>query len=96
MGLMARRVVARSPALVAVDTADYGYHAVIAALALPGLAQPVTRHDPRLDETPPDLDRLASIGAGWLIADKNGPLSQVAGAVYAENPRFVLLNLNER
>jgi hypothetical protein len=96
MGLMAHRVVVRSPALVAVDTADYGYHAVIAALALPGLAQPVTRHDPRFEEAQPDLERLANTGAGWLIADKNGRLAQVAGTVYAENPRFVLLNLNER
>jgi hypothetical protein len=96
MGLMAHRVVVRSPALLAVDTADYGYHAVIAALALPGLAQPVTRHDPRFEEAQPDLERLANTGAGWLIADKNGRLAQVAGTVYAENPRFVLLNLNER
>jgi hypothetical protein len=96
MGLMAHRVIARSPAAVAVDTTDYGYHAVIAALDLRGAAQPVTRHDPRLDEATPALDRLASTAAGWLITDKNGPLSRVPGAVYAENPRFILLNLNER
>jgi hypothetical protein len=96
MGLMAHRIVARSPSRIAVDTPDYGYHAVIAALNLPGMAQPVTHHDPRLDEAQADLDKLTRTGAGWLIADKNGPLAQAAGTVYAENPRFVLLNLNER
>jgi hypothetical protein len=96
IGLMARRIVLRSPAVVAVDTLDYGHQAVIAALDVHGLAQPVTSHDPRLQEPKADLSRLTALGAGWLITDKAGPLSNVPGTIYAENSQFVLLNLNER
>lgn len=96
IGLLAHRVVAKSPGVVAVHTLDYGHQAVIAALDLPGLAHTVTDHDPRLAEPVPDLESLATLGATWLIADKTGPLGQAPGTVYAENQRFVLLNLNER
>lgn len=96
IGLLAHRVVGRSPAIVAVDTLDFGHQAVIAALNLPGLAHPVTTHDPRRAEAAPAASRLTALGAGWLIADKAGPLSNVPGTIYAENSQFVLLNLNER
>jgi hypothetical protein len=96
IGVMAHRFVLRAPAPVAVDTLDLGHQAVIAALDVHGLAQPVTRHDPRLQEPKADPSRLAALGAGWLIADKAGPLASVPGTIYAENSQFVLLNLNER
>jgi hypothetical protein len=96
IGLLAHRIVSRDPGKVAVHTMDFGYHAVIAALDLPGLGEAVQSHDPRLKEPPATGERLGALAADWLIADKASPLSYIPGALHAENASFVLINLNER
>ena len=85
IGYAARRLVPEGDR-IAIDTADYGYFAVIATFGAPERADPIDRHDPR---DPPAEDPfvsaerlrscLASHRAGWLVARQ--PHLSIASAI---------------
>ncbi|HLV22700.1 MAG TPA: hypothetical protein VKZ49_17540 [Polyangiaceae bacterium] len=95
IGQRARRLAVRH---VRVDTADFGYFAVLAALGHPSTARPLDDRDPRRERSRAFASaselgaRLA--GARWLVARKEHlELASALGRVRAENARFVLVQV---
>jgi hypothetical protein len=87
---------------VALDTDDYGFFAVQAALGY-GKSWPLSDHDPRKTEPPrPDraealAARLMKDGAHWLVTPRErAPLASSLGNVSLSTSRFRVIQLGER
>jgi len=90
---------------VQVLTTDYGYFAILASLARPGLAKSADTHDPRTRaESPRGKRRVARFAhtgrtAGWWIVDRSlfNPerLSDCNQRVALENHQFLLVRLTD-
>jgi hypothetical protein len=86
---------------VAIDTPDFGFYAVMAALGRPSRALPLDDRDPRR-QLPPDAfesaselsSRMTALGARWLVTTRaHAPLATALGRVAHQNSKFVLLEL---
>ncbi len=79
---------------VQVLTTDYGYFAILANLARPGLAQSADTHDPR-----PRAENHTGRAAGWWIVDRAlfnpQQLPDCNRRVTLENHQFLLARLRE-
>lgn len=100
IGTEARRALGERDRLL-VDTADFGYFAVIAALGAPERADAFDRRDPR-DAPAPDAfssteglkSRLTAAGATWFIAERqNEGVASRVGTPAARNDAFVLFRV---
>lgn len=87
---------------VALDTDDFGFFAVQAALGH-GKSWPLSDHDPRKIEpprpaTPEALEtRLMKDGARWLVTTRErAPLATLLGTVSLSTPRLRVIELRER
>lgn len=87
---------------VALDTDDFGFFAVQAALGH-GKSWPLSDHDPRKAEpprpaTPEALEsRLMKDGARWLVTtQERAPLATLLGTVSLSTPRLRVIELRER
>jgi hypothetical protein len=96
------RIEARSgPALLVVDTEDYGYFAVMAAFGRPSESTPADDHDPRrargADAFSGEAELRRRLGrATWLVATRNHEsLARRVGSLVAETPRLTLFRLGQ-
>lgn len=99
MGSLLRRLDARQ---VALDTDDFGFFAVQAALGH-GRSFTLNDHDPRRRQTPPARNpaelaaQLRSAGARWLVTVRErAALAAPLGRTRATTPRFALLELDQQ
>jgi hypothetical protein len=101
IGGAARAVVPESDRLL-VDTADYGYFAVISAFGAPERADPLVTHDPRdpsVGEAPAVAltRRIAETGAAYLVAPRaHWELALARGRLVATRGEFALVRLDAR
>lgn len=88
---------------VALDTDDFGYFAIQAALGS-GKSWPMADHDPRRPQPPPPASSLelarrleAHGGARWLVLPRGRQaLGEPLGVVRLTTPRLTLIELNSR
>jgi hypothetical protein len=97
IGGLLRRIGASN---VAIDTDDYGYFAVQAALGH-GKSWPLAAHDPRKKELPPPSSReqlQERLGnARWLVTTRQrAGLASSLGTLRATTPRFAVIALGPR
>jgi hypothetical protein len=101
IGVAARGALSRDARLL-VDTADYGYFAVIAAFGAPEHADAFDRHDPR-EPTAPDAfstretlaAKIAASQATALVARReHWPTALTVGRLVATRADFALVNLS--
>ncbi len=99
IGRRAHTQIAADRGRILIDTADFGFYAVMAALGCPERAAAFATHDPRR----PDREdawssekalrqRLQAEHAAWFITrSEREPLARSTGQVRARNSRFLLL-----
>jgi hypothetical protein len=100
IGEAARHAVPAQDRLL-IDSADYGYFAVLAAFGAPERAQPVDPRDPREPPRPDPFvspgalrSELASRGAKWIIVrDQHVAVATALGHALAGSPGFTLVAL---
>jgi len=86
---------------VAIDTADFGFYAVMAAFGIPERAYPLDDHDPRrarqVDRSPSHQairERLRVAGADWVIARRQvGAQDHLPGSVVDRRGEFMLVKV---
>jgi hypothetical protein len=99
IGRRAKSRLAAERGHVLIDTTDYGFYAVIAALGCPERAAAFETHDPRKPATENSWSsatalrqRLQAEHAAWfIIPAQREALARSIGRVQARNPGFVLL-----
>lgn len=87
---------------LAVDTPDFGFYAVMAALGAPSRAVPIDDRDPRRKREADAFAseealsvRLAALGARWLVTTRaHAPLAERRGRLVHANEKFVLVELD--
>lgn len=98
VGSLLRHLAARD---VALDTDDFGYFAIQAALGH-GRGRPLSERDPRNPEPRPSTpealaNELRQRGARWLVTTRQrAPLASALGARRAATARFVVVELTAR
>ena len=99
IGRRAKTRIAAERERVLIDTTDYGFYAVMAALGCPERATAFEMHDPRKPAPEGSWSsatalqhRLQAEHAAWfIIPTQRETLARSIGRVRARNPRFVLL-----